>query len=61
MLIVAPVREELRIEMTEEQEKLFGLDKLHVKRSKLPAITHVDYSARVQTIHRDTNALLRIA
>lgn len=55
MLIVAPVREELRIEMTEEQEKLFGLDKLHVKRSKLPAITHVDYSARVQTIHRDTN------
>lgn len=55
MLIVAPVKEELRVEMTEEQKKLFGIEKLNVKRSELPAITHVDYSARIQTVHRDTN------
>jgi carbamoyltransferase len=63
MLIVAPVREHLRIGMTEEQQKLFGIDKLNVKRSELPAITHVDYSARVQSVHDETNprfhALLR--
>jgi carbamoyltransferase len=63
MLIVAPVREALRTPMTEEQERLFGIDKLHVPRSSLPAITHVDYSARIQTVHDDTNpqfaALLR--
>jgi carbamoyltransferase len=55
MLIVAPVREELRIPITDEQERLFGIDKLNLKRSELPAITHVDYSARVQTVHEDTN------
>ena len=55
MLIVAPVREELRIAMSEEQHKLFGIDKLNVRRSELPAITHVDYSARVQTVHAETN------
>jgi carbamoyltransferase len=55
MLIVAPVRESLRIEMTDEQQKLFGIDKLNLKRSQLPAITHVDYSARVQSVHSDTN------
>ena len=55
MLIVAPVRKDLRVKMTEQQKKLFGIEKLHTKRSKLPAITHVDYSARVQTVHRDTN------
>ena len=55
MLIVAPVREELRIAMTAGQEQLFGIDKLNVKRSTLPAITHVDYSARVQTVHESTN------
>lgn len=54
MLIVAPVRDELRIPMTEEQSNLFGIDKLNVPRSELPAITHVDYSARVQTVHEDT-------
>ena len=63
MLIVAPVREALRTPMTEEQDRLFGIDKLHVPRSSLPAITHVDYSARIQTVHDDTNpqfaALLR--
>ena len=55
MLIVAPVQEEIRLETTEEQERLFGVDKLNVARSSLPAITHVDYSARVQTVHADTN------
>jgi len=55
MLIVAPVREELRIALTPEQEQLFGVEKLKLKRSSLPAITHVDYSARVQTVHPDTN------
>ncbi len=55
MLIVAPVREELRIPMTEEQSNLFGIEKLNVPRSELPAITHVDYSARVQTVHENTN------
>jgi carbamoyltransferase len=55
MLIVAPVREELRIPLTEDQKALFGIEKLKLKRSELPAITHVDYSARVQTVHSDTN------
>ncbi|MBT8099843.1 MAG: carbamoyltransferase [Gammaproteobacteria bacterium] len=55
MLIVAPVREELRVQMTEEQRNLFGVEKLKLRRSELPAITHVDYSARVQTVHEDTN------
>jgi carbamoyltransferase len=55
MLLVAPVKEALRIPMTEEQKRLFGIDKLNVPRSKVPAITHVDYSARVQTVHKDTN------
>ena len=55
MLIVAPVKEELRIALTEEQQKLFGIEKLNLKRSELPAITHVDYSARIQTVHKETN------
>lgn len=55
MLIVAPVRQELRQSMSEEQQELFGIEKLNVKRSELPAVTHVDYSARVQTVHRATN------
>jgi carbamoyltransferase len=55
MLIVAPVREDLRLSLTDEQQKLFGIDKLNLKRSQLPAITHVDYSARVQTVHAETN------
>ena len=55
MLIVAPVKEELRIPMTVEQQQLFGIEKLNLKRSELPAITHVDYSARVQTVHEHTN------
>ncbi len=55
MLLVAPVKENLRIPMTDEQKKLFGIDKLNVPRSQIPAITHVDYSARIQTVHADTN------
>ncbi len=55
MLFVAPVRKELRIPLTEEQGKLFGVERLKVERSELPAITHVDYSARIQTVHEDTN------
>ena len=55
MLLVAPIKEELRIALTEEQQNLFGIDKLNLKRSELPAITHVDYSARVQTVHDETN------
>jgi len=55
MLIVAPVREEYRIPLTDEQQKLFGIERLNLKRSELPAITHVDYSARVQTVHEETN------
>jgi carbamoyltransferase len=50
MLLVAPVREERRMPMTEAQQSLFGIEKLNVPRSDLPAITHVDYSARVQTV-----------
>jgi carbamoyltransferase len=55
MLIVAGVRPERRRAMTEEEKKLFGIDKLNVPRSDIPAVTHVDYSARVQTVHRETN------
>jgi carbamoyltransferase len=55
MLIVAPLNENLRIDLTDEQKALFGIEKLRLKRSELPAITHVDYSARVQTVTADTN------
>lgn len=55
MLLVAPVKEDKQIAMDEDQEKLFGIDKLNVSRSEIPAITHVDYSARIQTIHPNTN------
>jgi carbamoyltransferase len=55
MLMVAPVREDLRIVLSDREQALFGIDKLKLKRSELPAITHVDYSARVQTVHEGTN------
>lgn len=55
MLLVAPVTAARRKAMTAEQDKLFGIAKLNVPRSDIPAVTHVDYSARVQTIHEDTN------
>jgi carbamoyltransferase len=57
MLLVAPVVEERRRAMTPDEERLFGIDKLNVSRSEIPAVTHVDYSARIQTVHRTTNPL----
>ncbi len=55
MLLVSDVVNEKRRIMTEEEKALFGIDKLNVKRSDIPAVTHVDYSARVQTVHKETN------
>jgi len=55
MLIVAPVHQDIRLTLPTEQQSLFGIERLKLIRSELPAITHVDYSARVQTVHRDTN------
>lgn len=55
MLIVAPVQESIRVPMSEESQKLFGIEQLNIQRSDLPAITHVDYSARIQTVHEETN------
>lgn len=55
MLFVAAVKENKHISIPDGQEKLFGIEKLNVPRSKIPAITHVDYSARVQTVHKETN------
>ena len=57
MLIVSDIISEKKIEMTEEQKKLFGIDKLNIKRSEIPAVTHVDYSARIQTVSQNTNKL----
>ena len=55
MLLVANINKDKTIPMTEEQNRLFGIDKLNIKRSIIPAVTHVDYSARVQTVSQDTN------
>ena len=55
MLMVSTINKDKIIEMTEDQKKLFGIDKLNIKRSKIPAVTHVDYSARIQTVHKETN------
>ena len=55
MLMVAPVNEDRRRAMTPAEEALFGIDKLNVPRSDIPAVTHVDYSARIQTVHKETN------
>jgi carbamoyltransferase len=57
MLLVAPVKKELCRAMSDEEQKFFGLDRLHVIRSTIPAVTHVDYSARIQTVSRDDNPL----
>ena len=57
MLLVAPVKKDLCRQMTDEEQNLFGLDKLHIKRSFVPAITHIDYSARIQTVDNETNPL----
>ena len=55
MLLVADINPNKKIEMNEDQKKLFGIDKLNIKRSEIPAVTHVDYSARIQTVTKDTN------
>jgi len=55
MLLVSDIKKNLQIPMNENDQKLFGINKLNVKRSPIPAITHVDYSARVQTVHKETN------
>ena len=55
MLLVAPVKKEKCRRMTEEQQHLFGIEKLNIPRSEIPSITHVDYSARIQTVHKETN------
>ena len=56
MLLVANINHKKKIEMTNEQKNLFGIDKLNIKRSEIPAVTHVDYSARVQTVTKETNS-----
>ena len=55
MLLVSEINANKKIIMTDDQKKLFGIDKLNIKRSHIPAVTHVDYSARVQTVSKDTN------
>jgi len=55
MLLVAPVRKERRLPLNEQERSLFGIEKLHIRRSDIPAVTHIDYSARIQTVHEKTN------
>ena len=55
MLLVSEVKKDKQISMSEKDNNLFGIEKLNIKRSSIPAITHVDYSARVQTVHKETN------
>ena len=55
MLLVAEIKKNLQIQMTDKDKNLFGIEKLNLKRSSIPAVTHVDYSARIQTVHEDTN------
>ena len=55
MLIVSEVKKEKQSQMTEDEKKLFGIEKLNIKRSEIPAVTHIDYSARIQTVHEETN------
>jgi len=56
MLFVANIKKEFQIPMSHDQKNLFGIDKLNIKRSKVPAVTHVDYSARIQTVNKKTNS-----
>ena len=55
MLLVADVKKNIQIPMNDKEKKLFGIDKLNIKRSTIPAVTHVDYSSRIQTVHKETN------
>ena len=57
MLLVAEVIDSKKINMTDAEKKLFGIEKLNIKRSDIPAVTHVDYSARIQTVHKETNPM----
>jgi carbamoyltransferase len=57
MLLVADVKKSKQIQMTNEQRNLFGIDKLNIRRSSIPSVTHVDYSARIQTVHKETNPM----
>ncbi len=57
MLLVADVKKSKQLQMSEEQKNLFGIDKLNIKRSSIPSVTHVDYSARIQTVHKETNPM----
>ena len=55
MLLVAEVKKNIQIEESQRNKKLFGIERLNLKRSLIPAVTHVDYSARIQTVHKNTN------
>ncbi len=57
MLLVADIKKSKQLQMTNEQKNLFGIDKLNIKRSSIPSVTHVDYSARIQTVHKETNPI----
>ena len=57
MLFVAEIQKNKKLKMTSKQEKLFGIDKLNVQRSTIPSVTHIDYSARIQTVHKETNSV----
>ena len=56
MLLVANVKKKIQIQINEKDKKLFGIEKLNIKRSSIPAVTHVDYSSRIQTVHQETNS-----
>ena len=55
MLLVADIKKEKQIKMSDKDKSLFGIEKLNIKRSTIPAITHIDYSARIQTVNKNTN------
>ena len=57
MLFVAKVKKDKTIQMNDDQKKLFGIDLLNIKKSEIPAVTHVDYSARIQTVTRESNKI----
>ena len=57
MLFVADVKKTKQIQMTNEEKNFFGIDKLNIKRSSIPSVTHIDYSARIQTVHKETNLM----
>jgi len=57
MLLVTNVKKSKQLQMTDQQKRLFGVDKLNIKRSSIPSVTHIDYSARIQTVHKETNPL----